>query len=191
MRYALWVALATFLAPAAEAQPADAYYGLAIGSFDYQDSEGFAPNSIGDTVDAYHLMVGYKFNDHIAVEGGYGKTGTIHDVVDFTDPFAGPITVDFKTKFSILTVRLLGLLTFDSGVTLLGGVGYATMTQRVTLDAPPFGTSSGKSSGGESSLYVGVQYDWDRVALRLAYEKYYFGGGVDVSEPSLAFLYKL
>ncbi len=46
-------------------------------------------------------------------------------------------------------------------------------------------------SGNNPAYYVGAQYDWDRVALRLAYEQYDIDGGVDATETSLTFFYKL
>ena len=43
---------------------------------------------------------------------------------------------------------------------------------------------SGDISGNEPAYYVGAQYDWDRVAVRLGYEKYDFDGDLDVVETS-------
>ena len=39
--------------------------------------------------------------------------------------------------------------------------------------------------------YQFMEYDWDRVAVRLAYEKFDFDGDVDVAETSISFFYKL
>jgi hypothetical protein len=44
---------------------------------------------------------------------------------------------------------------------------------------------------GEPTLFAGAQYDWDRVALRLGYEKYDLEGDRDASEVTLSFFYKL
>jgi hypothetical protein len=41
------------------------------------------------------------------------------------------------------------------------------------------------------TYFAGAQYDWDRFAIRLGYEKYDFGGDVDVDETSVTFWYKL
>jgi len=188
MKYAL-VLLAIALAPWAEAQPTSAYYGIALGSFDYEESNSFALDSIADATDSYRLMVGYQFNEHMAVEGAWGKTSTIEDTQTFPGPGGG--TINFRSEFKILTVRMLGVLPFDSGLTLLGGLGYADMDEDITITGPGFGPLSGSSSGGEATLFAGVQYDWDRVAIRFAYEKYDFGGDIDVSETSVAFFYKL
>jgi hypothetical protein len=59
------------------------------------------------------------------------------------------------------------------------------------VSGPGGGAGSSDSSGGEVTYFAGAQYDWDRVALRLGYEKYDFSGGIDVKETSLTFFYKL
>ena len=51
---------------------------LALGEFDYAENDGFG-ELFTDSVSSWHLMVGYLFMEHLAVEGGYGKTGTIRD----------------------------------------------------------------------------------------------------------------
>ena len=43
----------------------------------------------------------------------------------------------------------------------------------------------------EPGYYFGAQYDWDRVAVRLGYEKFDFDGDIDVTETMLTFFYKL
>lgn len=190
-KYSLLVAIASVVAPPAFAQPTAAYYGLALGSFDYAEDASLGFPAIGDSVDSYRLMAGYQFSDHLAFEGGWGKTGTIRDSISFVSIPGAPTNLDFASEFEILTVRVLGVLNFKSGVTLLGGLGYASMQQDIALNITGFGSTSGESSGGEATLFAGVQYDWDRVALRLGFEEYDFSGGVDVSEASLTFFYKL
>jgi hypothetical protein len=189
-KYALLAILGLSSASAAYGQAGAAYYGVALGSFDYGEDATPGFSAISDTVSSYRLMVGYQFSDHLGVEGGWGKTGTIRDTVTFSGG-GGPSTLGFASEFQILTIRLLGVLNLDNGVTLLGGVGYADMTQDIDIDIPGIGVSSGDTSGGETTLYAGVQYDWDRAAVRLAYEKYNFGGGVNVAESSLTIFYKL
>jgi hypothetical protein len=186
MRY-VFAVLALGFAPLAQAQPESAYYGLQLGSFDYNDSDVFA-----DDASSYRLLVGYQFMEHLAVEGGYGDSGKIRDSADFIST-GGGITVDFTGEFKILIVRLMGVLPFDSGITLLGGLGYADMEfdQTYVVSGAQSGTTSFDDSGGEATYFAGVQYDWDRVALRLGYEKYDFSGDIDVKETSLTFFYKL
>ena len=39
--------------------------------------------------------------------------------------------------------------------------------------------------------YAGVQYDWERFAMRLGYEKFDLDGDRDADETMLSFFYKL
>lgn len=188
MKYLLLALLAMAAAPAADAQPESAYYGLSLGEFDYDEGDG----AIADTVSSYRLMVGYQFMEHLTVEGGYGETGTIRGTVVVQDPFFGQThNINISSEFKILTIRLLGVLPFDNGISLLGGLGYADLKQDFTVSIDGGGEQSGDVSGNEPAYYVGAQYDWDRIALRLGYEKYDFDGDVDVTETSLTFFYKL
>ena len=192
MRILLLALLALAVAPTVSAQPGAAYYGVALGTFDYQEEDGVGGELFSDSVSSYRLMVGYQFMEHLTVEGGYGKTGTIRDsaLLTIPGPGGGTFPLNFSAEFSILTIRLLGVLPFDNGISLLGGLGYADMKQDVdfTFAGAP---SSGEATGNEPTLYVGAQYDWDRVAVRLGYEKYDFGSEVAVEETSLTVFYKL
>lgn len=190
MRYLLLLVCALALAPSVGAQPATAYYGVALGSFEYEESD-FGQSLFADTSSSYRLMVGYLFNEHFAVEGGWGKTGTLRDSTTFVDS-SGSFTVDFRSEFKILTVRAVGMLPFDNGITLLGGIGYADMGLKFSYDVVGFGVQSFDVDDGTPTYFGGVQYDWDRVAVRLAYEKYSdIEDGVSMAETSLSFFYKL
>jgi hypothetical protein len=190
MKHLLLALLALSAAPAVDAQPESAYYGVALGSFEYEEGDGFGGEFFADTVSSYRLMVGYQFMEHLTVEGGYGKTGTIRDTETFDVPGFGIFDIGFSSEFTILTVRLLGVLPFDNGVSLLGGIGYADLKQDFDISVNGVVTSD-DVTGNEPAYYVGAQYDWDRVAVRLAFEKYDFDGDVDVSETSVVFFYKL
>lgn len=191
MKQAFAALLALAFASGAQAQlGTTAYYGIALGSFDYEEGADPFFSGYSDTANSWRLMVGYQFNEHLAVEGGYGKTSTIVGSAIAASPF-GDIELGFRSELKSLMVRLLGVLPFDNGISLFGGIGYADGEQDFTIDAGPFGQQSGDVTFGEPTLFVGAQYDWDRVALRLGYEKYDFDGNVDGSEVSLGFFYKL
>jgi hypothetical protein len=168
-----------------------AYYGISLGSFDYEESADAFFTGFNDTADSWRVMVGYQFMEHLAVEGGWGRTSTIADSATLSAPGFPTVNVDFSTEFKSLMVRLLGVLPFDNGVTLVGGIGYADGEQQITFDISGVGRQSGDVDLGEATFYLGAQYDWDRVALRLGYEKYNFDGDVDGSEITLSFFYKL
>jgi hypothetical protein len=185
---ALLALLALAAAPAADAQDGTAYYGLSIGDIDYAD-EPFT-----DSVSAWHLMVGYQFLEHLAVEGAYGQSKTIQSTQTFPGFLPGTQdVVKYESELDqILTIRLVGVLPFeDAGISLMAGVGYADVEQEIELSVNGQLIGSGELSANNPAYYAAVQYDFERIALRLGYEKYDFDGDVDVEETSLSFFYKL
>ena len=144
-----------------------------------------------DSVSAWHLMVGYQFLEHLAVEGAYGKSSTIRNTQSlqvFSPDFED---VEFVTELErILTIRLVGVLPFDNGISLLAGIGYADTKQDVLFSASGVPILGGEASDNHPAYYAGVQYDWDRIALRLGYEKYDMDFA-DAKETSITFFYKL
>ncbi len=192
MKHLLLAMLALAVVPMADAQPDSAYYGLSLGNFDFKEDNffGFPGAQIDDTASSYRLAVGYQFMEHLSVEGGYGKVGAIRDTA--TVAFIPPTSFDLAARyeFKMLTIRLLGVMPFDNGVSLLAGLGYHDM--KVSLDVSDgVDTVSFDENTNEPGYYLGAQYDWDRVAIRLSYEKLDFEGNTDVKETSIAFYYKL
>jgi hypothetical protein len=183
------IALALFVtavAPAVHAQDGAAYYGLSLGELD------FTEEPFSDTVSTWHIMVAYQFNEHLAVEGSYGQSNTIRDTATFPGLLPGQQDeVSYTSELGkILTIRLLGVLPFDNGVSLMAGIGYADIEQDIDIavNGTPF--ASGDLSGNDPAYYFGAQYDWERFAMRLAYEKYDIDE-VDAAETSVTFFYKL
>jgi len=189
--------LASALTPAIEAQPDSAYYGLSIGEFDYSDRAAGLPGVFNDSVDSWRVTIGYQFLKHFAFEGSYGKTSTIRDTVPGLAPGS---TFAFETELDkILGFRALGTFPFENGLSLMAGMGFVGFEQDValSLNGAPF-------LGGEieedylPAFYFGVQYDWERVALRLSYEKWDFDSGAqaafvgaEAEEVALTFFYKI
>jgi opacity protein-like surface antigen len=183
MRTLLVAILALAAAPATVyAQAESAYYGLALGTFDYEENDFFGDPFLHDSASSYRLMVGYQFLDHLGVEGGYGKVKKLRDVT--SNP-----GLDISLEFRMLTLRLLGVLPFDNGVSLVGGLGFTDVKQ--SFVASGLLNGSGSDSTNEMGYYVGAQYDWDRIGLRLSYEKFDFDGDIDATETSLTFFYRL
>jgi hypothetical protein len=175
-------------AAGANAQDGTAYYGLSIGEIDYAD------DPFDDSVSAWHLMVGYMFLEHLGVEGSYGQSETIRDTETFVGPFPGlQDEISYESELDqILTIRLIGVLPFeDIGLSLMGGLGYADIEQEIEIGVNGQLVATGEVSGSNPAYYAAVQYDFERIALRLGYEKYDFDAGVDVEEMSLSFFYKL
>lgn len=186
------------LTPAIHAQTSGAaYYGLSLGDFEYTEGDEFFGDLFSDSVSSWHLMINYMFMEHLGVEGSYGKTSTIRDSFTFltTGP-PGSVELGFESEISMLTIRLVGVLPFDNGISLLAGLGYADVDQDIDLSQNGVPSQSIEISENNPAYYVGVQYDWDRIALRLAYQKYDFSGDtfqsdIDAAETTLTFFYKL
>jgi OOP family OmpA-OmpF porin len=181
----------------AHAQLESAYYGLSIGEIDYTDSGVFPGAILADTVSSWRLMVGYQFMEHLGVEGSYGESSTIRDTETVTLPGGTDLfDLAFEGEFSkLLTIRVLGTLPFDNGISLMAGLGYVDFEldaiAYLRLGGETLATGDFSYSDGRPSYYVGAQYDWDRVALRLGYEKFDLDGDVDAEEVSLTFFYKI
>jgi hypothetical protein len=190
MRTLLFALLAIVATHTVDAQTGSAYYGLALGSFEYEEGDGAGNDFISDSVSSYRLMVSYHFMEHLAVEGGWGETKTIRDSATLVFPGGDAVDFTFSSEFKILTLRILGVLPFDNGVSLVGGLGWADYEQDIDYTLGGI-QASGEISDNEMAYYVGAQYDWDRLAIRLAYEKFDFSGDLDVAETTVTFFYKL
>lgn len=186
--------------PAIEAQLDSAYYGVSIGEFDYSTRAAGLGDKFNDSASSWRVMAGFQLTEHFALEGGYGETSTVRDTASASPPSTAEL--GFETELhKIFTVRGLGTLPFDSGLSLMAGVGFFTFEQEVSLsiNGAPFLSADVDSEGfGNFTYYLGAQYDWDRVAVRLSYEKWDFDSsavlvfvGGDAEEVALSFFYKL
>jgi hypothetical protein len=191
----LVLASSSLAAPSAvHAQSGSAYYGLSIGEFAYSEAVIIGQDPFDASADSWRLMIGYQFMEHLAVEGGLGKTGTVRDTATFSSPFlpASSLELGLETELSqILTIRLLGTLPFDSGIMLMGGLSYSDFEQELLFSVNGVPQISAEFSDSQPGYYFGVQYDWDRFAMRLGYEKFDFDGDADAEEVSLTFFYKI
>ena len=70
---------------------------------------GDGPQAVSDSTTAYQIYGGYKFNDHLAVELGIGRTGDIEADIDDSIPPLGPVTLEIDGQYDIYALRVLGL----------------------------------------------------------------------------------
>lgn len=184
---ALLALLILGVAPAVQAQDGAAYYGVSLGEFNYSESGDL----IDDTVSSWKLTINYQFLEHLAVEGAYGQTGDIHSTFSVPTFPIGTVDLDFRAEYSrILMIRMLGIIPFKSGLSLMGGLGYSQMKFEVDLTD---GQSSISIDEDQNNLgyYAGVQFDWERFAMRLGYEQFDLDNDRDADETMLSFFYKL
>jgi hypothetical protein len=178
------------LVPAVDAQPESAYYGVSIGEFAYSDL-AFG-QTFNDSVGSWRLMLGYQLLEHFALEGSYGETSTVRDTASGSLPGSPELGIETEID-NFLTFRVLGTLPFDNGLSLMAGFGFFVFEQDIILSVNGVPDLSGEvgNDRGRPAYYVGAQYDWDRVALRLGYEKFDFDGAASAEEVALSFFYKL
>ena len=191
--------LAWALTPTIEAQEEPVYYGLSIGEFDYSDRAAGLPGAaFHESASSWRILISYQFLKHFAFEGTYGETGTVRDTA--TGPPPASTELAFETELSkILGFRALATFPFDNGLSLMAGAGFVNFEQDIalTLNGTPFARGE-VDRGGTLSFYLGAQYDWERVAMRLSYEKWDFDStaallfvGAGAQEVALSFFYKL
>jgi hypothetical protein len=190
------------LPPVVEAQADSVYYGLSIGELDYSD-QAAGLGDFNDSTSSWRVIIAYQFFTHFAFEGIYGKTSAIRDTATFTPLFpAGvpPAELAFETELNkIYGFRALGTVPFDNELSLIAGVGFVYIEQDVALSINGSPFAGGEADrGGQLAYYLGAQYDWDRAALRLSYEKIDFANeaainfvAADAQEVALSFFYKL
>jgi hypothetical protein len=189
--------LAFAASTAVDAQLESAYYGLSIGELDYSNRPVGLGGKLGDSAGSWRVAIGYQFLQHFTFEGTYGKTSTIRDAA----PGLLPSTeLGFETELDkIVGFRALGTVPFDNGLSLIAGGGFVFIEQRVALSINGTRFLSGEvDRGAQLTYYLGAQYDWDRVAVRLGYEKFDFNSeaalifvGADAHEVALTFFYKI
>lgn len=114
-------------------------------------------SSIDDTATAWKLQAGYRFNKHLAIEGGYVKLGEFAYNATITAPFtdAGTVTLDTDGW----NLDLVGRLPFNdslSGFAKLGAFAYNLdyqCTRTVSC-----GSASRSASGTTFHYGLGVDY---------------------------------
>lgn len=192
MRYlALLACLALMQAAHAQGE-SGAYIGAGFGTFDYDEGDG--PLAVSDSTTAYQIYGGYKFNDHLAVEFGIGRTGDLEADIDDTIPQIGPVTLEIDAQYDIYALRVLGILPFER-FSLFGGVGYYSAPLNATVNLQGFG-EIGWFDGHErgATVSAGLQYDFgldlSSFSLRAEYQWFDFGSDIDVAGLNVGLLFR-
>jgi OOP family OmpA-OmpF porin len=187
------LALAALQNAAAQESPemSGGYLGVALGSFEYEESEYGFGTLLSDSASVYRIYGGYRFNDNFAVEGTYGETGELEESISLPIPPFGTFAVDTAVDFEILTVRVLGFLPLKK-VSLFGGIGYADMTGNVsaTVVGVPGASASDSADDDGSTLVAGLQFELERVAIRGEFELFDTDSGVDMWDASIGVAFR-
>jgi len=138
------------------------YAGADVGGSVYAD----ACDGAGDSDTAGHVYVGYQFNDHLAVEGGYHDLGAIDSMVGNC---SSPAPVDPSADG--LSVSVLGRVPVSEKVSVIGRAG--AMFWNMDVDAS--GNTPAVSDDGVSPLAgvgVGVAVT-ERIEGRVEYDRFF------------------
>lgn len=188
------VALGLFLAllAAADAQEVRGpYIGGSIGHFNYKQGrdEGL-PFSDGAT--SHRFLAGWQINESYAVELGRGSSGDIKESFLGLDSEANLATLDLEAEYELTTVRFLMTAPF-SRFGMFGGIGYydADVEGSWVLHSPVDGFTEAFKESEDGLLVVGgIQYEWDRIALRGEYEWLDTDGDVEASSIGVTLLFR-
>lgn len=172
------------------------FFGLGLGSFDYQDSA--VDPLIGnrsDTVPSYKLFGGFEFNEHLAGEISYGITDDVIGTASGNDPFLGDYVSLTRTEFTTTTIKAVGQFPREWGV-LIGGLGYFDMESDIALDftsdAGSF-TAEGTIDDDGLMAMLGIEWRFGRFGMgygvRLEYEWWDFDDA-DASTIGVAVSYR-
>lgn len=154
------------------------YIGVGFGNFDYQ--ENFFSQIVGqvaDEVSINRILGGFEFNEHLALEISYGKTGDIRQSgTEFIDPF-GDVSSVISQDFVITNITALGQLPFDWGA-LLGGIGYFSsendLTETLSADCCNTLVNAFTFRDDGLSALLGIEWRFGRFGarygLRLEYQ---------------------
>jgi OOP family OmpA-OmpF porin len=120
----------------------------------------------------YKLFAGYRFNDHLALEGGYFDLGTFNYRA-LTNPNG---ILRGELEFSGWNLDLLGLFPVSERMAVFSKIGVHRSKAKVGFEgdgAVNVLNSSFRKTNTDYKLGVGMQYSvTDALGLRLEYERY-------------------
>ncbi len=179
------------VAQIADAQEGRGYLGFSVGAFDYEEVDDDLELTIADTTTTFRFIGGYQFSDKFAAEGGWAVTGDFKETATVFVPVFGPVTVDLKADFRILTLRALWMLPLDK-VSLIGGVGYYDATVNGSCSLQGFGEFVDLDDSGRGVAIVGgIQFYLEPVSVRGEFEWLDADSDVEAWNATVGVLFRL
>lgn len=146
--------------------------GMASTKFDLPAGSGIAEDSMSPI--SFGATLGYALNKNFAVEGSYISLGK----ATYKTVPASPLTIGISS--SVLSVAAVGSYPVSNELSVLGRLGFASATSKVSADNctgctfPPDAKKSALTYG------FGAQYNISDVAgVRLTYDMYTLGESND------------
>jgi len=189
------VVLLALIGAAAHAQE-NIYVGIGYGNLSYEENY-IDPilGQVSDTAGAWKLIGGFEFNEHIAMEIGYGRSDDFRQSGSANIlPFGG-IDLDLYADFTTSSLTAVGQLPFEWGV-LLGGLGYyrtdADYLQVAFLECCGLDSQAFTVSDDGLAAKLGIEWRFGRFGtrygIRLEYD-WYDVDSVDLNSVGLALTY--
>lgn len=193
MRVVAGLLLLIGLSAAAEAQEIRGIYaGVAAGYFGYDEDGDNLGAPISEHASAYRVLAGYQFNSVYGLEVSWGKTQRFTEHLRGFDTSGGPVALDIGGEYEIKALRFVAFAPF-SNFGMFGGGGYYD----ATLDASyRFRTSTDISTGTTQdtdnglTAFGGIQYEFERIAVRGEYEWFDAADGVNIQSVNVAAIFR-
>lgn len=141
-----------------------------------------------ETVAGGKIVLGWRFNPYLAVEGGFGTLGEAEDQGSiFGQTVTGKLSVD------LFFAELVGSVPVGHRVKLLGKLGIANVDADLAIRsagpiAVPLGFNISSESSTEAMFGLGAEYSFSpNVAGRLEWERIDFLDGIDTFMVSILF----
>jgi opacity protein-like surface antigen len=188
-----WLLLVPCLtvAPLAGAQAlSGAFVGYGAGSYAYREtSAGLV--IIDDTASSWRAFGGYEIKRYFAVEGSWGRTGSLRGSYDENIPGYGIATFDVEGKYETYTIRAVGMLPLKR-FKLVGGGGYynTRLDLNVRVRGLPGEINDNSGTDDGTTLFAGLQYDLNVMGVRFEYEWFDQRQGTDASQVTINLLFK-
>lgn len=134
--------------------------------------------SIDSTGNLRSVVVGYRLNPHLSVEGG----------LTYVSDLGGRNPGDISAKADIISARAFGRLPLTEmapGLSLIAGVGLHSFDLEMTY----LGATNGDSSTRRSYL-LGGELDEEQLVLRLMYEKFNVPNATESNAATFSFGWK-
>ncbi len=159
------------------AQDSSWYLGAKVGAASTDD------RWIDDSDSSYGVLVGYRFNQALALEAEYTDFGDLR--VDLDDLDIRSTRLEPRSW----GLKVLGTLPITARIDLLGSVGYHSFDMD-PRDEDGFRDVIGSRRSTDLFYGVGAQFNFEsRLSLRAQVQRYEFRRSGDSDEASLSLMY--
>jgi OmpA-like transmembrane domain len=163
-----------------------------LADFLYEEVFRYTPTSgapsFDDSDTSYSLLVGYRLNRYLALEGGYARLGQLSYRSFTSGEFPndrGEVNLSMDSETSGFAVAAVGVLPLNYSWEIYGRAGMLFATNDFTLTIRARGDVFAQPSGAESfsksseDVYAGLGVSFrffDIYDVRLEYQRYFDAG---------------